>query len=91
MVMGLVYPSLKPMLQASIRKLTVQVMWREGQFERDLSIIQYVTSPQQGGIDPLVAEGLAREMEATEQQVSGAQNSAPSGGGLLENLGGLLR
>lgn len=91
MVMGLVYPSLKPMLQASIRKLTVQVMWREGQFERDLSIIQYVTSPQQGGFDPLVAEGLAREMEAAEQQVSGAQNSAPSGGGLLENLGGLLR
>ena len=91
MVMGLVYPSLKPMLEASIRKLTVQVIWKEGQFERDLSIIQYVTNPQQGGIDPLLAEGLARELEAAEQQVSGGQNSASSGGGLLQNLGGLLR
>src|SRR5689334_13788644 len=30
MVMGMVYPSLKPMLEASIRKLTVQVEWKEG-------------------------------------------------------------
>ena len=37
MVMGFVYPSLKPMLEASIRRVTVKVMWREGQRERDLA------------------------------------------------------
>jgi general secretion pathway protein I len=50
MVMGLVYPDLKPTLEASIRKITVAVHWREGKSERDLQVIQYVTDPQQGGL-----------------------------------------
>ena len=64
MVMGLVYPDLKPMLEASIRKLTVTVKWPEGNSEKDLSVTQYVTDPQQGGLlqstqDPGAAtEGL---------------------------------
>ncbi|MCU0692555.1 MAG: type II secretion system GspH family protein [Polyangiaceae bacterium] len=49
MVMGIVYPSLKPMLESSIRKITVQVLWKEGIHERDLSIVQYVTNPMRGG------------------------------------------
>jgi general secretion pathway protein I len=58
MVMGLVYPDLKPMLEASIRKLTVTVHWKEGTFDRDFSVVQYVTSPQHGGFDPEAAKGL---------------------------------
>lgn len=54
MAVGMVYPSLKPMLEASIRKVTVSVLWKEGRSERDFSVTQYVTNPQQGGID----EGL---------------------------------
>jgi general secretion pathway protein I len=45
LVMALVYPRLKPMLEASIRKITVKVNWREGIRERDLTIVQYVTHP----------------------------------------------
>lgn len=45
MVMTFVYPKLKPMLEASIRKLTVTVTWREGIKSRDLTITQYVTHP----------------------------------------------
>jgi general secretion pathway protein I len=56
--MSFVYPDLKPMLEASIRKLTVKVIWREGKNDRDFSVQQYVTNPQQGGLDPNAAKGL---------------------------------
>jgi general secretion pathway protein I len=45
LVMTFVYPRLKPLLEASIRKVTVKVSWREGIRDRDLSIVQYVTRP----------------------------------------------
>lgn len=52
LVMGMVYPDLKPMLEASIRKVTVIVRWKEGSNRRDFQVTQYVTNPQQGGLDP---------------------------------------
>lgn len=57
MLMGLVYPNLKPMLEASIRKVTIKVEWKEGKNKRDLSFIQYVTNPQQG-LDPNAEQNL---------------------------------
>jgi general secretion pathway protein I len=51
MVLGMVYPELKSMLEASIRKVTVTVTWKEGIREKQLTITQYVTDPQQGGMD----------------------------------------
>ena len=51
MVLGMVYPTLKPMLEASIRKVTVSVKWHEGSRERNLDLTQYVTDPKQGNID----------------------------------------
>ncbi len=50
MAMSLIYPQLKGMLEASIRKVTVRVVWSEGETERDLSVTQYLTNPQQGGL-----------------------------------------
>ena len=50
MVMALVYPDLKPMLEASIRKITVTVKWQEGSSEKDFAVTQYVTDPQEGGL-----------------------------------------
>lgn len=47
MIFGMVYPSLKPMLEASIRKVTVSVHWKEGKNDREFSITQFVTRPQQ--------------------------------------------
>jgi general secretion pathway protein I len=49
MAMGIIYPQLKAMLEASIRKVIVTVKWREGVNERDLSVTQYLTNPTQGG------------------------------------------
>ena len=45
LAMGFVYPTLKPMLEASIRKITVKVAWKEGVQSRELSAVQYVTKP----------------------------------------------
>jgi general secretion pathway protein I len=49
MVMGIIYPSLKPMFEASIRRVTVTVKWKEGTNDRELPLVQYVTNPQRGG------------------------------------------
>jgi general secretion pathway protein I len=84
LLMSLVYPSLKPMLEASIRRVTVTVKWREGSVARDLSATQFVTLPQQGGFDPLAAEGLD---EAADQaldlidQLGGAAAGVPKPAG----------
>ena len=55
MMMSMVYPTLKPMLEASIRKVSVTVKYQEGHFDRELAITQYVTNPQQGQLDPSLA------------------------------------
>lgn len=56
LVMGMVYPQLKPMLEASIRKVTVTVSWKEGRRTREFEIVQYVTNPMQGGLLPGMSE-----------------------------------
>lgn len=56
LLMSMVYPDLKPMLEASIRKVTVTVKWHEGRSKRTLDVQQYVTNPLQGGLDPNAAQ-----------------------------------
>lgn len=58
MAMSMVYPALKPMMEASIRRLTVTVKWKEGRSARDLELVQYVTNPQQGGMMADVPGGV---------------------------------
>jgi len=48
MALSIVYPTLKPMLEASIRRITVSVKWNEGSSERDFDVVEYVTNPMQG-------------------------------------------
>jgi general secretion pathway protein I len=59
MALSMVYPSLKPMLEASIRKVKVKVLWREGEKERSFEVIQYITNPLEGSLTPNLAEDLA--------------------------------
>jgi hypothetical protein len=72
MAMGLIYPQLKTMLEASIRKVTVRVVWMEGRTERDFSVTQYLTNPQQGGRVDIVDEG--------EEGAAGAGGTGAGGG-----------
>jgi general secretion pathway protein I len=89
MAMGLAYPTLKPMLEASIRKVTVTVKWKEGSNDRDLSVTQYVTDPMQGELDEAIKEqGLRQMSEAASGAVDSLTDSTtpsgskPSRGGL---------
>ena len=54
MALSMVYPTLKPMLEASIRRITVSVNWREGTVARDFNLVEYVTNPTQG-LPPMTA------------------------------------
>ncbi len=66
MLMSMVYPDLKPMLEASIRKVTVTVKWREGRAKRTLDVQQYLTNPLQGGFDPTTGA----QMEQLQNQMA---------------------
>lgn len=56
MVLTMAYPQVRPMFEASIRKLTVEISWNEGNEPHGFSVEQYVTNPQMGGLDSLSAE-----------------------------------
>lgn len=77
MVMGIVYPSLKPMLEASIRKVTVTVRWKQGLQDRDLEVVQYVTNPMRGGLSSTVDTGA---MDAIFGEGTSPVPVAPGGG-----------
>jgi general secretion pathway protein I len=76
MVMGFVYPSLKPMLEASIRRVTVKVMWKEGRHARDFEVTQFLTRPQEGMLGTSDMLGLGQLAGAIEgQQGTGTTTS----------------
>jgi general secretion pathway protein I len=77
MVMGMVYPSLKLMFEASIRRLTVTVKWNEGPNPKELTLVQYVTNPQQAGF----AAGAMPAGSASASSL--APPSGPAGGPLV--------
>jgi len=83
LAMAFVYPTLKPMLEASIRKLTVKVIWREGIKKRDITIIQYVTHPMRG--DALTMGGADGGVPAAMPGLPGMPGmpGMPTGGGLI--------
>lgn len=80
MVMGLVYPTLQPMLEASIRRVTVKVTWREGRKERDLEATQFLTRPQEGMLGTSEQIGLDQTVGAM-QGLMGVSNTSPVGTG----------
>ncbi len=76
MALGLVYPDLKPMLEASIRKITVSVKWHEGSRERDFTAVQYVTNPLEGSLNPNADAGVDEiSNELLNQQAPGSQGA----------------
>jgi general secretion pathway protein I len=76
MVMGFVYPSLKPMLEASIRRVTVKVSWKEGNRPRELEVTQFLTRPQEGQLGTADMLGLG----AIEQAAAGLQGTGTTTG-----------
>lgn len=56
MVFSIVYPSLKPLLEAAIRRVTVVIRWKEGTQERSFTLLQYVTNPSRAGLLAAMAD-----------------------------------
>jgi general secretion pathway protein I len=82
MVMGMVYPGLKPALEASIRKVTVIVYWREGVQRREVEVVQWLTNPLRGGLlaVPPPADSSVPELGAGGRGAGGSTGTAPGGG-----------
>ncbi len=59
MVFSIVYPSLKPLLESAIRRITVVVKWKEGSLDREFTLTQYVTNPSRAGLLAGMAEAGA--------------------------------
>jgi len=81
MALSLVYPTLKPMLEASIRRVRVSVKWKEGQKERELVAVQYVTNPLEGSLNPNAAEGLEELLGASAAATNGSTPGTSAGAG----------
>ncbi len=47
MVMGLAFPLMKPVIEEGVRRATVDVVWKEGQKEERLSVVQFLVTEQQ--------------------------------------------
>ena len=63
MLMADVYPQLKPILEASTRRVTVVLTWTEGARSYDIVIEQWVTQPQPG--QAVDQDELANQMGLT--------------------------
>lgn len=81
MVMGILYPSIKPMYEMAIRRVTVTVRWKEGRNARDLPLVQYITNPARAGFanNALMADGGA--MDFAPQDSTGAPGAGTRGVG----------
>jgi general secretion pathway protein I len=77
MVFSLVYPSLKPVLEAAIRRITVVVRWREGATPRDFTLVQYVTNPSRVGLLAAMADAGTFGEGGIPMSVGGAAAPAP--------------
>jgi general secretion pathway protein I len=85
MVMGFVYPFIKPMMEASIRRVTVTVRWHEGAKPKEFSILQYITNPNNGGFAPAssasaAASGATTSAATSTTPTSTATTPSPLGG-----------
>jgi general secretion pathway protein I len=94
MVMGLIYPGIKPMYEMSIRRVTVTVKWKEGAAERELPLTQFVTNPMRAGFagSALLADGGAMDFAAPGSSASPGGTATPGGLGTgAPRLGGGTR
>lgn len=80
MVFALVYPSLKPILESAIRRITVTIHWKEGGSAREFALVQYVTNPLRAGLaGGIVIDGGVLEGGAPPN--GGGGGGPPNSGG----------
>ena len=78
-VMGIVYPGVKYIMEAAIRKLTVTVRWKEGKQQKSLVLTQYITNPAEVAIEGGDG-GLAAAIGSSSSGVAAASAALPNPG-----------
>ncbi|MEO8874150.1 MAG: prepilin-type N-terminal cleavage/methylation domain-containing protein [Polyangiaceae bacterium] len=80
MVMSFLYPQLKLLFEAAIRRVTVTVRWSEGVVPRDVELVEYITNPAlagfvagigaggDGGVSPVGSSGTTTPGAAATSQ-----------------------
>jgi len=68
-----VYPSVKPLLEGAIRRLTITVRWHEGSREHSFDVVEYVTNPGQ----TLPSNELLNQLQGNGPQTPGQTNAPP--------------
>ncbi len=82
MVMGIVYPDLKNLFEASTRKITMVLTWTEGYRSYDFELIQWVTKPQPGlSVDTESDDDGTGTTPNNSPTARATTNSAPPAGG----------
>jgi general secretion pathway protein I len=83
LVFSLVYPSLKPLLETAIRRVTVEVKWKEGRNDQSFVLQQYITNPSRAGLLAGLAEGgvMGDGGATTTPNTGGSTPGASTGGG----------
>lgn len=100
MMLNMVYPDVKPLYEASARRITVTVQWRRGTQERTVELVQWVVNPSQGVtateadlLSDALDEALGGDAASGSGNSSGSSSSSgrgltPGGGSLTERPGG---
>jgi general secretion pathway protein I len=88
MVFTIVYPSLKLVLEASIRRVTVVVKWAEGLKDRDFTLVQYVTNPMLFAAGANIDGGAIGDGGTPVATGGGAGGGGPATGGAPVGAGG---
>jgi general secretion pathway protein I len=70
-ILGPLLPVVQQLLEQAIRRATVQVLWDDGERERSVQVVQYLTNPAQGALG-----GLLRGSEV-ERAVEDSENVPP--------------
>jgi general secretion pathway protein I len=81
MLMNMIYPDLKGVFEASTRKATIIVSWTRGEKKYSLELVQWITSPQQGGLVGDLPEGAEPDEPGAAAGATGAPGGGTSSGG----------
>ena len=79
MVLGMLYPSLKPMYEAAIRRVSVTVHWKEGTKERELPIVQFIADPARGGFALSALQGDGGAMDFGGSDAGSSRTTTTTG------------
>lgn len=79
MVMEMVYPDIKSLFEASTRRMTVKLTWKEGSREHDIEIVQWFAIPQKGA--PVPGDDSEDQDVESDSNIPSARNK----GGTVNN------